>query len=123
MGSHFVPCSFAAFVLAIAWLLSHPGGAEAHPALVGKWRAAAPQGGFVEYDFGQGEYVGFGYWRGPLVISMSGGVISTGTYELRMYSLTEGAVGLRDGTLLSLTAGTIDLGARVMVYMNTTFRP
>src|SRR4051794_34711278 len=74
---------FAAF-LAASLLACRPGGAHAHPQLAGRWSAPVPPpGGSMAFDFGCGEYIGEGVWRGPFVFIVSGKVVEQGMYELR----------------------------------------
>jgi hypothetical protein len=77
----------------------------------------------MSYDFAPGEYVGDGVWRGPLLFCMPTGPVSPGTYELRMFTGTEGTLGLIDGVGIAVRVGNVDLGRRVMTFMSVTYRP
>ena len=76
-----------------------------------------------EYDFGPGEYNGNWVWRGPLTFYVGGCVVSTGTYQLRMFNGVEGTLELRDYNGLAHAVGNVDLGARLLNFKNTIFRP
>src|SRR5438309_2032911 len=106
----------AVFLAAAAWLLGQAGGADAHPLLIGQWHATSPKAGAVMYDFGPGEYLGNGVWHGPLKLFMQGHLFATGTYELRMFTGAEGAIGLRENVGITMTCGTVDLESQLITY-------
>jgi hypothetical protein len=111
-------------VLAVAWLMLYqPGKVQAHPQFVGRWTATVPPGGIIIYDFAPCDYLGNGVWRGPYTLSMSNGVIATGVYELRMWSETVGTLGMRENIGVTTSVAIVDLGERLMTYMNAAFRP
>jgi hypothetical protein len=111
-----------AVMLTIGGLLSFSRATQAHPLFVGTWVAQDPPGTLLKYDFGLGEYQGNWVWRGPLTFYVADQVVSTGSYELVMFSGLEGAVTFRDGNGLPNAVGTIHLGARVLNYKNVVFR-
>jgi hypothetical protein len=113
-----------AVVLAVAgsWLCL-PGNAQAHPQLAGQWIAAAPPGSFTSYQFGVGEYIGNGIWRGPFTFYWSNYPVVSGKYELRIYGGTQATLGLQEGCNTGTRVGNIDLGARVLTFMGVTYRP
>jgi hypothetical protein len=111
---------FLVAVLAVATAL--PGTASAHPLLVGTWRGELPPGAPTIYEFGPGEYVGGGMWRGPFTVTISGCVISFGDYYLRVYDGPNAVIALRDGLRLSSRVGIVDLTAGTLDYMGIVYR-
>jgi hypothetical protein len=115
--------SVSAVMLTTAVLLSFPAGtAQAHPLLIGTWVAQDPPGTLMKYDFGPAEYQGNWVWRGPLTFYMADRVVSTGTYELRMFNGLEGGLTLRDGSGLPNDVGIVHLRTRVLNFKNVVFR-
>jgi hypothetical protein len=130
-----------AVLLAAGLLAFLPGSARAQPNLVGHWIAIVPPAPPVlpgqpapqappgqlkityEYEFGPGEYNGNWVWRGPLTFYVGGCIVSTGTYQLRMFNGVEGTLELRDGNGVAHAVGNVDLGARLMNFKNVIFRP
>jgi hypothetical protein len=111
-------------VLAVAALLSWQAGkVEAHPHLLGRWVARVPPGGFMVLEFGPGEYLGNGTWRGPFTYAVSGHPTSVGVYELQMFTGTEGTLGLRENlSAPGWNVGTVDLGAPSVTLRFTTYK-
>jgi hypothetical protein len=111
-------------VLAVAALLSWQSGkVEAHPHLLGRWVANVPPGGFMVLEFGPGEYLGNGTWRGPFTFVVSGCRASVGVYELQMFTGTEGTLGLREKlSAPGWSVGTVDFGARSVTLRQTTYK-
>jgi len=119
----FLSRTVSAALLTIAVLLSLPSGtARAHPLLVGTWIAQDPPGTLLKYEFGSAEYVGNWVWRGPLTFYVDNQVVSTGNYELRMFSGLEGGLTLRDGNGLPNEVGLVNLSTRVLNYKKVVFR-
>src|SRR5262249_55091546 len=130
-----------AVILAAGLLAFLPGSARAQPNLVGHWIAVVPPAPpalpgqpppppppgqlkiTYEYEFGPGEYFGNWVWRGPLTFYVGGCVVPTGTDQLRMFNGVEGTLELRDANGLAHAVGNVDLGARLMNFKNTIFRP
>jgi hypothetical protein len=108
-------------VAAVLLLLCQAGAARAHPHLLGTWTSPTPPGGYMALDFGPAELLGVGVWRGCFTITYSG-YVSSGIYELRMYSGTEGTLGLRDGNMIATKVGTVDFMTNEVIYLNTHFR-
>jgi hypothetical protein len=77
----------------------------------------------MEYDFGPGEYAGNWVWKGPFTLSIANCAVSTGTYQLRMFTGTEGTVELRDFNGLAHAVANVDLGNRLMNFKSVIFRP
>jgi hypothetical protein len=98
------------------------GKAQAHPCFVGNWTAPLPCPGVSEYNFGPADYIGGGVWVGGLTKVVAGCTVARGTYELRMWSGTEGTVSIREGVGISTIVGTIDLKERTMEYVGTLYR-
>ncbi|MGL4551337.1 MAG: hypothetical protein ACRC33_09120 [Gemmataceae bacterium] len=96
--------------------------ARAHPCFVGVWTGPLPCPGTDAYEFGPGEFIGGGVWTGCLRKTTNGQLISTGWYELRMWSGTEGTVSIREGQCISTAVGTVDLSSRTMDYLGTAYR-
>src|SRR4051794_29200057 len=92
---------------AVLLLLCQVGGARAHPHLGGTWISHTPPGGYMRLDFTPGELIGAGVWKGCFTITYSD-YTSSGVYELRMFSGTEGTLGLRDGNMIATKVGTVD---------------
>jgi hypothetical protein len=111
-------------VLAVAALLSWLASrAEAHPHLVGPWRVNVPPGGFMLLEFGPGEYLGNGTWRGPFTYVVSGHPTSVGVYELQMFTGTEGTLGLRENlSAPGWNVGTVDFGAPSVTLRHTIYK-
>jgi hypothetical protein len=105
-----------------ALLLWLPGAASAHPQLVGEWAGQVTPGAVTVYDFGPGQYLGPGMWRGPYTITVSGCVTSSGEYVLRLYHGGEGTLALRDGLWISTRVAVIDLGVRAFEFMGVIYR-
>jgi hypothetical protein len=113
----------SAAVFAVAVLLSLlSGSTQAHPRLVGAWVAQDPPGTLMKYEFGPGEYQGNWVWRGPVRFHLANEVVSTGTYELRMFNGLEGGLTIRDGNGLPNDNGIVNLGTRVLNYKSVVFR-
>ncbi len=115
--------SLSAFLVAVGLLLSQPGTAQAQPDLVGRWSAPFAPTGIMTFVFGPGEFIGHAVWRGPLQVLSNNCLIATGTYEIRMFTGTEGTLGIMDGACISNSVGNIDMGARIFTYKNVRFRP
>ena len=112
-----------AFLAVVGLLCCRPDSAEAHPNLAGQWFAPVPPGGFMLFEFAPGEYLGNGVWRGPFVWIVSGCPTSHGVYELKMFTGTQGTLGLREGlSAPGWTVGNVDLAGPVIQYLNTPFR-
>jgi hypothetical protein len=113
-----------AAVLAVAGLLLfQPGKVQAHPQFAGKWMALTPPGGFMLYEFGVGDYIGNGIWRGPFSFVVSGLFVEQGEYELRMFNGTQGTISLRSHkTMAASSVGNVDLAARAMDFMGVNYR-
>ncbi len=132
-----------AVLLAAGLLAFLPGSARAQPNLIGRWVATVPPAPpavpgmpapqpqaqptqpkiTYEYDFGPGVYFGNWVWRGCLTFYVDGAMVSTGTYELRMFNGVEGTLELRDANGLAHAVANVDLGARLMNFKNVIFRP
>jgi hypothetical protein len=123
MGTSCRRGSLAAVLAVAGMLLCQPREAQAHPLFVGRWIAPVPPGGVMVYDFYPPVYITNWIWKGEFTFYVSNCPVTSGTYILRMYTGTEGTLELRDGTMLSTSVGTVDLGTRVMVFKNVTFRP
>jgi hypothetical protein len=122
MGTRFRRGGLASLAVA-ALLLGQPGKVEAHPHLACKWVTPAPAGGYMSYDFRLGKYIGMGVWEGPFFLVVSNVPVSTGIYELRMFTGNEGTISLRDGTCIGVRVGIVDFRARAMTFMNEVYRP
>jgi hypothetical protein len=108
-------------VAAVLLLLCQTGAARAHPHLCGTWIAHVPPGGHMVLDFGPAELFGAGVWRGCFTSSVSG-YEAGGVYELRMFSGTEGTLGLRDGNMIATKVGTVNFETNEVIYLNTQYR-
>jgi hypothetical protein len=108
-------------VLAAALALSTPTVASAHPLLVGPWGAPTPGGPSV-FDFGPGEYMGGGMWKGPVNVIVSGCPVSRGEYVLRIYDGLEATISIRDGLWITTRVGVVDLGAGVFEFIGIVYR-
>jgi hypothetical protein len=106
-----------------AILLYPPGSARAHPQLVGRWSAPVPPGGLMVYDFGPGQYGGNWVWRGPFTYIVNGCPLATGTYELQLFSGTEGTLKLLDTPVGTGAVGTINFAEREFIFKTVSFRP
>jgi hypothetical protein len=109
------------FVALAALLLCLPNPASAHPQLCGQWVGEVTPGAITVYDFGPGEYLAPGMWRGPYAVTISG-VTSFGQYVLRLYNAGEGTLALRDGLMISTRVANIDLGQRAFLFMGVVYR-
>ncbi|NBO92982.1 MAG: hypothetical protein EBV06_11825 [Planctomycetia bacterium] len=96
--------------------------AQAHPCLSGLWSAPLPCGGKTSYLFSPAEDLGGGLWYGCLIKTVSGQTITKGTYELRMWSATEGTVSIREGMGISTIVGTVDFATGKFDYLASTYR-
>jgi hypothetical protein len=105
-----------------ALLLCLPVPASAHPQLVGEWAGEVTPGSITVYDFGPGEYLAPGMWRGPYSVTFAGCVTSYGQYVLRLYHAGEGTLALRDGLGISTRVAVIDLGVRAFEFMGVIYR-
>ena len=115
--------TISAAMLTTAALLSPLSGTtQAHPLLVGTWVAQDPPGTLLKYEFGQAEYQGNWVWRGHLTFYVANQVVSTGTYQLRMFNGLEGGLTMHDGNGLPNDVGLVNLGTRVLNYKNVVFR-
>jgi hypothetical protein len=123
MGTSFLRGRWAAVLAVAAWLLCHPGTAQAHPTLVGRWSAPVPPGVLMVYDFGPSDYIGNGVWRGPYTYFVANCPVATGVYELRLFVGAEGTIGLREGPAGATNVATIDLANRVMIFRNVAYHP
>lgn len=108
--------------LAVALALWLPTSATAHPQLIGKWSAAVPPGGSMTFDFGPAKYMGRGIWEGPYIRTASDCPMSSGVYYLRMFTGTQGVLGLDDERGVPVRSGTVDLGAGVVTHQNVDYR-
>jgi hypothetical protein len=99
-------------------LFCQPQSAQAHPQLIGTWKAIAPLGSYMAYAFEPGVYIGGGTWRGPCTVLLGNEPISCGSYELRVLNGTIGTVAVRDGTNQGfITIGNIDIGVNRAIQM------
>jgi len=115
--------TISAVMLTTAAVLSPLSGTtQAHPLLVGTWVAQDPPGTLLKYEFGQAEYQGNWVWRGSLTFYVANQVVSTGTYQLRMFNGLEGGLTVHDGNGLPNDVGLVNLGTRVLNYKNVVFR-
>jgi hypothetical protein len=105
-----------------ALLLCVPAPASAHPQLIGEWAGEVTRGSVTVYNFGPGEYLGNGMWRGPFSVTIAGCVTSYGEYVLRLYNAGEGTLALRDGLMLSTRVAIIDLGVRAFEFMGVVYK-
>jgi hypothetical protein len=113
-----------AVVLAVAgWLVCQPGYVQAHPKLVGKWKATNPAAFGEAYEFQAGEYQGNGVWRGCYTYFVENVAVATGTYELRAFNAGEATVGFVEGPAVSTRVGNVDLLNRVLTFQNVTYHP
>ena len=110
-------------VAVMAILILQPGKAEAHPVLQGRWFSVAPANANMSYEFGPGEYLGAGIWKGTFNVYLGNVQISCGTYELRMVAGTLGTIGLIDGHMANARVATIDVGNRTMIFYGVVYRP
>jgi hypothetical protein len=108
---------------AMSLLLLQPGKAQAHPILQGKWFSVAPANAITAYEFGPGDYLGAGIWKGTYTVYLGNDFLSCGTYELRMVTGTQGTIGMIDGQMANARVATIDVGTKTMTLYNVTFRP
>jgi hypothetical protein len=108
--------------LAVGLSLCVGGTARAHPCFVGNWTAPLPCPGLAEYNFGPADFIGGGVWVGPLTHVVAGCTVATGTYELRMWSDTQGTVSIREGVGISTIVGIVDLRERTFEYIGTMYR-
>jgi hypothetical protein len=111
----------SAVLVAAAFLLGMPTDAQSHPCIVGQYSVQVPGCGPTVYDFGPGEYQGNGVWRGVMTTTVGGVLVGPGCYDLRMFSETQGTIGIRDGKQISTQVGLIDLASGVLEYMNTSY--
>lgn len=109
-----------AWAVVLLLALALPTAASAHPKLVGPWVGQGAT--LTEYDFGPGEYVGNGMWRGPLRVVIGGCVTSYGDYYLRVYHGSEATLAVRDGLMLSTRVGNVDLREGVFDFMGVVYR-
>jgi hypothetical protein len=124
MDARFRRHGLAVLLAVIAALLCRPGQLQAHPHFCGRWTSPTPPGGLMVFEFGTGDYIGNGMWRGPFVHSVSGLVVDQGIYELRMFTGTEGTICLKESRWYDpSTVGNVDLGARSMTLRNVTYTP
>lgn len=110
-------------VVVVGLALCQPGKAQAQPPLTGRWVAVAPPGASTSYEFGVGEYIGNGFWRGPFTYYWYNYPIVSGRYELRFYNGLQGTLGLMEGCNTGTRVGNIDLTRREWVFMGITYRP
>jgi hypothetical protein len=102
----------AAGFVGVALLLCQAEPAHAHPLLAGKWIAALPSGGIQVYEFGCGEYLGNGIWRGSAVFYVSNCPVWSGEYELRMFTGDAGTLSLLSTSKsIYSNVGLVDFGA------------
>jgi hypothetical protein len=117
----------AAVCVGVALLLCQSGTAHAHPQLCGRWIAALPSGGLQVFEFGLGEYLGNGIWRGPFVFYVSGLPVASGEYEVRMFTGDQGTFTVMS-TKKSIysNVGNLDFGSNkqpaTLIFLGTTFR-
>lgn len=111
-----------AAVFAAAVVLAAPQAASAHPLMVGIFRGELAPGAPSTYEFGPGEYVGNGMWRGPVTVTISGLVTSYGDYYLRVYHGPHAVLALRDGFLLSTRVGIVDLTAGTFDFLGIVYQ-
>jgi hypothetical protein len=114
-----------AVLLAVGGLLSYQvGEVGAHPQLVGRWVSPTPPGGLQAYEFGPGEYIGNGCWRGPYTYFVAGcGAASWGEYELMFYTGSEATLALRDRTSgPGWNVGNVDFSGPQFIFINATFK-
>jgi hypothetical protein len=109
------------FLTACALLLTSVT-AQAHPCFEGAYTAALPCPGTAVYDFSKAEFIGAGMWYGCVNVLVGGRLVSTGTYELRMWSDTQGTVSIREGERITTAVGVVDLKARTVEYLGTTYK-
>lgn len=110
----------SAALIGMAMLAVPP--AQAHPCLTGTWSAALPCGPTDAYEFGPGGFVTSGVWTGCLVKTIGGVRIATGTYELRMFSVSEGTVSIREGEGIGTSVGNVDFTAKRFEFIGTVYR-
>jgi hypothetical protein len=115
--------SLSALLVTVGMLFFAPGTVQAQPSLCGPWNGKLPAGDTMTLIFQPGEFVGHAVWRGPLTTLINGCVVSVGIWELRMFTGTEGTMGIQDGACIYNSVGNIDMGARVLIYKNVSFRP
>ena len=75
------------------------------------------------YEFSPAQYLGNGVWRGIFHFSVSGCHVTTGDYELFMFSGTEGTINIRDNYIGTGSVGTVNLSTREMNYRNAIYHP
>jgi hypothetical protein len=122
MAVHFRHSRVAVLVVA-GLLLCQPGKAGAHPHLIGPWVSPLPQGGYMSYTFGPGEYLGSSIWRGPYEYVVSGCPTVVGEYELLMFTGTQGMLSLREGvTAPGWTVGIVDFVGPLFVYRHAEYK-
>ncbi len=115
--------SALAAVAAVLALACWQGKAQAHPHLVGPWFAPVPPGGFMVFEFGVGEYLGDGIWRGPFSSVISHMPAAVGDYELRMFNGTQGTLSLREKkTGPGWSVGIVDFSVPAVYYQDVTYR-
>jgi hypothetical protein len=113
----------AIFLAVAGWLACQPGQALAHPNLAGQWVTLVPPGGSMVLDFTCGKYMGNGVWRGHFVFTVSGVPTGSGEYELRLYTGTQGTLGLIDPlSAPGWTVGNLNLDLPTVTYLSTTFK-
>lgn len=110
------------FLIVCALLLLAVPATQAHPCFVGSYAAPLPCPGVAVYEFGEATFIGAGLWYGCVKVSIGGRLVSEGTYALRMFSDTQGAVAIREGTQISTAVGLVDLRARTVDYLGTVYR-
>jgi hypothetical protein len=111
-------CVAALFVLS----LPRPTSALAHPCLEGTWNAPLPCPGVAAYTFGPARFVGNGVWEGCVHFTINGRVISTGEYQLRMWTKTDGTISIREGEAIGTAVGIVDFKTNTIDYINTIYR-
>jgi hypothetical protein len=123
MGAASTRAGLAVAVAAVVLLSCQTGTVHAHPHLVGRWASPTPPGGLMEIHFGPGAYIDNMVWRGPCLIVVSGCVAGYGEYELRMFSGTQGTIGIKSGPyLIGTRVGLVDFAAPQVDFLGVIYK-